>query len=116
MKSAAFVGMAALFLIGLAGCVNVQGGKGKDTGKLEKSAAAKAQHSSGAPADSMCRTDADCHAQVLASEMDALINHLRKDAKEVSDPRARALFETSAETVLGLKKSLDDYRIRIEPG
>lgn len=39
----------------------------------------------------------------------ALIGHLRDDVKEVSDPKAKALFETAAETLGGLLRAFQDY-------
>jgi hypothetical protein len=43
-----------------------------------------------------------------------LIDHLRADVDEVDDPRARALFETSAEVLTGLKKAFGDYERKSE--
>lgn len=39
----------------------------------------------------------------------ALITHLRDDVKEVNDPKAKALFETAAETLGGLLQAFEDY-------
>ncbi len=41
--------------------------------------------------------------------MNDLVNHLREDVDKISDPRAQALFETSAEVLNGLEKAFDDY-------
>lgn len=38
------------------------------------------------------------------------IEHLRKDIKEIDDPRCKALFEVSAEVLLGLVKACEDYK------
>jgi len=45
----------------------------------------------------------------------ALIAHLRDDLKAVDDPRAKALFETAAETLGGLLKAFEDYERGDEP-
>lgn len=47
--------------------------------------------------------------------MHELIDHLRADVDRVSDPKARAMFETSAEVVSGLVKAFDDYERKDEP-
>ena len=40
--------------------------------------------------------------------------HARADVFKVEDPRARALFETTAEVLDGLKKAYDDYEAKDE--
>ena len=45
----------------------------------------------------------------------ALVTHLRDDVKEVSDPKAKALFETAAETLGGLLQAFEDYQQGDEP-
>jgi hypothetical protein len=39
---------------------------------------------------------------------------LRDDVEKVDDPRARALFEVSAEVICGLQKAFTDYEKRNE--
>jgi hypothetical protein len=41
--------------------------------------------------------------------------HVREDVKNVDDPKARALFETSAEVLDGLRKAYDDFEKKNEP-
>ena len=53
--------------------------------------------------------DAKVHTAKLRQEMQALISHLRRDIALVDDPRAQALFETSAEVLDGLVKTYRDY-------
>ena len=53
--------------------------------------------------------DAKVHTANLRSQMEELIDHLRKDVSMVDDPRAKAVFETSAEVLVGLTKALRDY-------
>jgi hypothetical protein len=60
-------------------------------------------------------TDARMHAQNIKSELHELIAHLRRDVERVDDPRARALFETSAEVIGGLEKAFSDFESRNEP-
>lgn len=38
-----------------------------------------------------------------------LVDYLRGSVQQAEDPRAQALFETSAEVLLGLKKAFADY-------
>jgi hypothetical protein len=42
--------------------------------------------------------------------LDSLINQVREDITQVREPKAQALFETTAEVLLGLKKAYDDYK------
>ena len=53
--------------------------------------------------------DAKVHTANLRTQMEELIDHLRKDVSMVDDPRAKAIFETSAEVLIGLTKTLRDY-------
>jgi hypothetical protein len=46
--------------------------------------------------------------------MKALIDHLRADIGKVKEPKAQALFETSAEVLTGLVKAFDDYEKKVE--
>jgi hypothetical protein len=46
--------------------------------------------------------------------MRQLVDHLREDVGKVTEPKAQALFETSAEVLTGLVKALDDYEKRSE--
>ena len=54
------------------------------------------------------------HTQKLKSQMRDLIAHLRADAGKVSEAKAQALFETSAEVLTGLVKAFDDYEEKNE--
>lgn len=49
------------------------------------------------------------HTRQITSRLDDLIRHLREDVAKVEDPQAKALFETAAETLGGLKKAFEDY-------
>jgi hypothetical protein len=46
--------------------------------------------------------------------MEQLIGHLRKDVGRVAEPKAQALFETSAEVLIGLVKAFGDYEKKTE--
>ena len=38
-----------------------------------------------------------------------LITQVRKDIEQVEEPKAQALFETTAEVLIGLRKAYEDY-------
>ena len=48
------------------------------------------------------------HTQKIKAQMRQLIDHLRKDVGKVTEPKAQALFETSAEVLTGLVKAFGD--------
>lgn len=54
------------------------------------------------------------HTQKLKAQMRQLIEHLRADVGKVTEPKAQALFETSAEVLTGLVKAFDDYEQKSE--
>lgn len=49
------------------------------------------------------------HTQKLKQMLRDTANHAREDVSKVSDPKAQALFETTAEVLLGLAKAYDDF-------
>lgn len=49
------------------------------------------------------------HTQKIKRKLDELIDHLREDIEKVDEPRAQALFETSAEVLIGLKTAYTHY-------
>jgi hypothetical protein len=49
------------------------------------------------------------HTQKIKAQMHQLIEHLRADVGKVTEPKAQALFETTAEVLTGLVKAFDDY-------
>ena len=49
------------------------------------------------------------HTRKIRARMRQLIDHLRKDVGKITEPKAQALFETSAEVLTGLVKAFDDY-------
>ena len=54
------------------------------------------------------------HTQNIKVQMRQLIDHLREDVGKVTEPKAQALFETSAEVLTGLVKAFDDYEKKSE--
>jgi tRNA(Ile2) C34 agmatinyltransferase TiaS len=50
----------------------------------------------------------------IKAQVRQLIEHLREDVGKVTEPKARALFETSAEVFAGLIKAFDDYEKKSE--
>jgi hypothetical protein len=54
------------------------------------------------------------HTQKIKARMRQLIEHLREDVGKVTEPKAQALFETSAEVLTGLVKAFHDYENKSE--
>ena len=54
------------------------------------------------------------HTQKIKAQMRQLVVHLREDIGKITEPKAQALFETSAEVLTGLVKAFDDYDQKIE--
>ena len=54
------------------------------------------------------------HTQKIEARLRQLIEHLREDIGKVTEPKAQALFETSAEVLTGLAKAFDDYENKSE--
>jgi hypothetical protein len=54
-------------------------------------------------------SDARHHTSKIGSEIEHLVENLRADIGKVSDPKAQALFETSAEVRTGLKTAFKHY-------
>lgn len=49
------------------------------------------------------------HTAEVKAKLDDLIRHLREAVRNVGDPRAAALFETTAEVLGGLKRAYEHY-------
>ena len=54
------------------------------------------------------------HTTNIKGMLSDLINHLREDVGKVSEPKAQALVETSAEVIGELVKAFDDYERKNE--
>jgi hypothetical protein len=59
--------------------------------------------------------DPQHHTAHIKEKLDELIHHLREDVGKVDEPKAQALFETTAEALQGLKKAYEDYEQGVEP-
>jgi hypothetical protein len=55
------------------------------------------------------------HVRNVEDRFQELIDHLREDVQKIDEPHAKALFETSAEVLGGLKKAFHDYDSGNEP-
>jgi hypothetical protein len=55
------------------------------------------------------------HTIKLKDMLTDAMNHAREDVTKIDDPRAQALFETSAEVLGGLVKAMSDFEARNEP-
>ncbi len=54
-------------------------------------------------------SDPHFHVDNIRGMLDQVAQHAREDAGKVDDARAKALFETTAETLQGLIKAYDHY-------
>lgn len=54
------------------------------------------------------------HTRNIKEEFKKLSDHLREDVEKVNDPKAKALFEVSAEVIDGLEKAFTDYETKNE--
>jgi len=54
-------------------------------------------------------TDPRAHTARMEQSFHETIDTLRSEIKVMTDPRARALFETAAEVIGGLEKAFHDY-------
>ena len=54
------------------------------------------------------------HIEKMQARLKEIIDHLRSDIDKVSEPQLRAMFETAAEVLTGLKKAFSDYEKKNE--
>ena len=54
------------------------------------------------------------HARQMQARLKELTDHLREDIQKVDEPQLRAMFETAAEVLGGLKKAFSDYEQKNE--
>ncbi|MFN8475814.1 MAG: hypothetical protein U0822_26780 [Anaerolineae bacterium] len=54
------------------------------------------------------------HTANIERMLSDVINHVREDVQKVSDPKAQALFETTAEVLNGLVTAYEHYDRRAE--
>ncbi len=61
-------------------------------------------------------TDPRHHTENIKGMLDGLLSHVREDVLKVNEPRAQALFETTAEVLAGLKTAYEHYEAGAEAG
>ena len=61
-------------------------------------------------------SDPNVHARNIQRMLGDVIDHLRADINQVSEPKAQALFETSAEVLTGLRTAFEHYQAGTEKG
>jgi hypothetical protein len=54
------------------------------------------------------------HTQKMKQRLQETIDHMREDIEKVDDPKFKAMFETAAEVLGGLKKAFGDYEQKNE--
>jgi hypothetical protein len=54
------------------------------------------------------------HTANIRRMLTELVDHARSDSTKVTDPKAQALFETTAEVLIGIRKAFEDYEQRSE--
>ncbi len=54
-------------------------------------------------------TDPCHHISKIKGKLDELVTHLREDVTKVYEPKAQALFETTAEVLKGLATAYSHY-------
>ena len=59
-------------------------------------------------------SDARHHTMQIKKRMNELIDHLRDDVEKIEEPRAKALFETAAEVLVGLVTAFEHYESKSE--
>ena len=63
---------------------------------------------------SIASKDPRAHTANVRSELRELIDHLREDVGKVDEPKAQALFETTAEVLTGLETAFRHYEEKSE--
>jgi len=54
------------------------------------------------------------HTQKMQKALHEIKNHLREDIDKVDEPHLKAMFETAAEVLGGLKRAFSDYEQKNE--
>jgi hypothetical protein len=66
--------------------------------------------------DASAQADPRHHTSNVKRKLQELRDHLREDVEKVTEPKAQALFETTAEVLQGLLNAFDHYEHKSEPG
>jgi len=56
------------------------------------------------------------HVTNVGNMLSDLVRHLREDIRKFDEPKAQAMFETSAEVLQGLQTAFTHYQRGSEPG
>jgi hypothetical protein len=59
-------------------------------------------------------TSTQYRVERVHDEIQALIDHVRRDIAPIEDDRAKALFETTAEVLAGLRTAFEHYQEKRE--
>lgn len=54
------------------------------------------------------------HTQKMQARLQETMEHMREDIEKVDEPQLKAMFETAAEVLGGLKKAFGDYEKKNE--
>lgn len=54
------------------------------------------------------------HINNIKNHLKEIVDHLRTDVEKISDLKCQAMFEVSAEVIIGLIKAFDDYKNKNE--
>lgn len=54
------------------------------------------------------------HTQKMQLRLQETMDHLREDIEKLDEPQLKAMFETAAEVLGGLKKAFSDYEQKNE--
>jgi len=54
------------------------------------------------------------HTRKMKVRLQETVEHLREDIEKVDDPQLKAMFETSAEVLIGLATAFDHYERKNE--
>jgi hypothetical protein len=64
--------------------------------------------------ETIASKDPRAHTANVRKEFRELIDHLRSDIEKIDDPKAQALFETTAEVISGLHTAFKHYEEKSE--
>jgi hypothetical protein len=64
--------------------------------------------------ETIASKDPRAHTANVRNEFRELIDHLRRDIKKIEEPKAQALFETTAEVISGLDTAFKHYEEKSE--